>query len=213
MTKDMNESITTAAPKQARAIATHQKILNATVRCLCEIGYAGTSTTVVARRAGVSQGALYKHFGSKQQLLAATTEHLFGELIRDFRGAFAAGAQDEDRVTRALMELWRVFLAPELYAVVELYMVSRTDERLRQAMVPVMMRHRANLLDEARALFPEAAAQNPRFETGVEAIMSAMQGAAISFAVLKDQADGVAFQGFLEHVWRRELEFPYGASA
>ena len=92
----MTDPIPTSAPKQARAIATHQKILDAAVRSLCEIGYAGTSTTAVARGAGVSQGALYKHFGSKQQLLAATTDHLFGQLIRGFRAAFVAGARDDD---------------------------------------------------------------------------------------------------------------------
>jgi len=199
-------------PKQARAIETHRQILDAAVRSLCETGHGGTTTTVVARRAGVSQGALFKHFGSKQQLLAATTGHLFDRLIGEFRAAFAAGARDDDPVARALLELWRVFLAPELYAVLELYMVSRTDKGLRQAMVPVMLRHRENLLVEARALFPEAAAKNPRFEAGVEAIMSAMQGAAISVAVLQEQADGAAFHDFLEHVWRRELEFPYGES-
>lgn len=200
------------APKQARAVATRKKLLKATVQCLCETGYAGTTTTHVAQSAGVSQGALYKHFGSKQQLMAATAGHLFGELISDFRAAFAAGAQEEDRIKRALVELWSVFLTPELYAVLELYMVSRTDPVLRKALAPVLLNHRQNLRVEAQTLFPEAAIQNPRFDAGVEAILAAMQGTALSVAVLGDTLDGVAFNQFLEHVWRREFEVPYGVT-
>ena len=170
----MTETNIPTAPKQARAIATRKKLLKACISSLIEKGYAGTTTTTVAKRAGVSQGALYKHFGSKQQLLAETTEVLFGELIADFRKAFKAGAKDENQIARALNELWRVFLAPGLYAVLELYIVARTDTTLREALTPVLLRHRANLLEEAGALFPEAAANNPQFETGVEAIMSAI---------------------------------------
>ena len=56
---------------QARSRATRVRLLQATAAALEELGYAGASTTEVARRAGVSQGALYKHFPSKVQLLAA----------------------------------------------------------------------------------------------------------------------------------------------
>ena len=75
----MKSDTSRAAPQQARAKATRRKLLNAAVQSLCESGCAGTTTTVVANRAGVSQGALYKHFGSKHQLIAATVEH-FGSL-------------------------------------------------------------------------------------------------------------------------------------
>jgi AcrR family transcriptional regulator len=208
----MKHVATPSIPKQARAIATRVNLLDATVAGLCELGYAGTTTTMVASRAGVSQGALYKHFGSKHQLIAATTEHLFSGLVEDFRAAFAAGAGDEDHLSRALRELWLVFLKPELYAVLELYIAARTDDALRQALVPVLLRHRANLQNEARTLFPGAAEANPRFEMAVDSILSAMQGAAMSAAVLRDLSDGRDFGQFLEHVCRRELEPPYGVS-
>ena len=48
-----------------------------------------------------------------------------------------------------LPQLWAVFLMPELYAVVELYIVARTDEALREELVPVLTAHRENLLVEA----------------------------------------------------------------
>ena len=40
-------------PMQARAVATRRKLLDAAVASLCDSGYAGTTTTLVAQRAGV----------------------------------------------------------------------------------------------------------------------------------------------------------------
>ncbi len=208
----MESATTKKPPTQARAVATRLKLLDAAVQSLCTLGSAKTTTTVVARRAGVSQGALYKHFGSKHDLIAATTEHLFQGLFNDFRAAFAAGGSGQDPVTQVLRELWAVFLSPELYAVVELYIAARTDEALRRALLPVVRRHRDNLHEEARGLFPEAAADNPRFEVAVDTVMSVMQGAAMSAAVLQDHSGAADFARFLEHVCRRELQPPYGAA-
>ena len=42
------ESMTLTPPKQARAIATRNKLLSAAAHCLCELGARGTTTTAVA---------------------------------------------------------------------------------------------------------------------------------------------------------------------
>ena len=200
-------------PIQARAKATRKKLLESAARSLCEFGCRGTTTTVVAAGAGVSQGALYKHFGSKNKLMAATTEYLFSGLVDEFRNAFAAGYGEKDNLSLALRELWAVFLRPELYAIVELYIAARTDEALRQALVPVLWRHRVTLFEEAKRLFPDAAANNPRFVLAVEGLLSAMQGAALSAAVLPEVSEAPEFVDFVEQVCRRELEPPYGGAS
>ncbi|HWL49839.1 MAG TPA: helix-turn-helix domain-containing protein, partial [Acidimicrobiia bacterium] len=53
-----------------------RRLLEATVECLVELGWAGTTTTVVSERAGVSRGAQLHHFPSKQDLVVAAVEHL-----------------------------------------------------------------------------------------------------------------------------------------
>jgi len=203
-----------AVPQQARSIATRKKLLDAAAQSLCSLGYTNITTTVIAHAAGVSQGALYKHFGSKHHLVAATAEHLCRGLVEDFRSAFADERADEgqDQLPRLLRELWVVFLKPELYALIELYIAARTDEPLRLALIPVMQEHRGNLMCEARRLFPEAAAHNPHFEIAVDGIMSALQGAAMSAAVMQNPSRASDLSSFLEHLCRRELEPPYGVA-
>ena len=47
-----------------------QRLLEATVDCLVEHGWSGTSTTLVSQRAGVSRGAQLHHFPTKNDLVA-----------------------------------------------------------------------------------------------------------------------------------------------
>ncbi len=174
-------------PQQARSVATRRRLLDAAVETLLALGLPRTSTTEVCRRAGVSQGALFKHFASKASLLAATTEHLFAQLVEDFRRGFAAIARQEDRVAAAVHALAAIFRQPRLEVAFDLYAASRTDPELHAALAPVLASHRENLHREARALFPEAA-EAPNFVPVVDTVVDALQGAAIGALVLPDPA-------------------------
>ena len=57
--------------QQERSRATQIRLLDATVDCLVEHGWAGTTTTVVAARAGVSRGAQLHHYPTKSALVIA----------------------------------------------------------------------------------------------------------------------------------------------
>ena len=52
--------------QQQRSDETRAALLDATIICLHEVGYAGTSTTLVSERAGVSRGAQTHHFPTKK---------------------------------------------------------------------------------------------------------------------------------------------------
>lgn len=56
-------------PRQARSLATFEAILEAAVRILESLGFAGFNTNAVAERAGVSIGSLYQYFPSKDALI------------------------------------------------------------------------------------------------------------------------------------------------
>ncbi len=48
-----------------------EKIVNAALRLFAEEGYKSTSTSKVAKEAGVSEGLIFRHFGNKEGLLEA----------------------------------------------------------------------------------------------------------------------------------------------
>ncbi len=69
-----------------------QRLLEATVDCLVEHGWSGTSTTLVSQRAGVSRGAQLHHFPTKNDLVLAAVEHLSELRGQELREAAAAAA-------------------------------------------------------------------------------------------------------------------------
>jgi AcrR family transcriptional regulator len=69
-------------------------ILRAAIAVMAEKGYHGTSVRDIAVRAGLSPGALYYHFESKQELLATIMERGIEELLRRTRAALAEAGDD-----------------------------------------------------------------------------------------------------------------------
>lgn len=57
-------------PKQARAKATVEAVLDAGARILVEVGYAGANTNRIAETAGISIGSLYEYFPGKEAVFA-----------------------------------------------------------------------------------------------------------------------------------------------
>lgn len=64
-------------PRQSRAQATVEALLQCTATLLEEQGYSRLTTNHVARRAGISIGSLYQYFPSKEALLHALAERHF----------------------------------------------------------------------------------------------------------------------------------------
>lgn len=193
-------------PPQARTLRTRRRLLDAAVGCLVERGLAGTTTPAVCARAGVSQGALFKHFATKTALLGAAMEHLFAGLVEGYRRDFARAARSRDRVGAAIALLGERFEDPALCAAFELYAGSRTDPELHGALAPVLERHRANLQDAARELFPDVAGRHPDFGPIVDVVISALQGAALGALARPDPAGDAAQRALLEAWVRREFE-------
>jgi AcrR family transcriptional regulator len=57
--------------RQARAEATHGKIIDAAVELFAHAGYGDTDLAAIVRRAGITKGAFYYHFESKEQVADA----------------------------------------------------------------------------------------------------------------------------------------------
>jgi len=126
-------------PQGERTRAMRRRLLEATVECLVELGWAGTTTTVVSERAGVSRGAQLHHFPSKQDLVVAAVEHL-SERRRDDMVAAAADLPEKGRTRAVLDVLAAQFVSPVFFAALELWVAARTDAELRSAVGPLERR-------------------------------------------------------------------------
>jgi len=189
-----------------RSARTRRLLMDAALDCLVEHGYAATTTTVVADRAGVSRGAQLHHFPTRAALVAAAIEHLFDELTSDYRRAFAALAPKGDRLAAAIELLWSMFTRERFAAVVELYTAARTDRRLHTALLPVAEQHRLNVRRLAHEYFPEAARAGADFDTTLAMLTDTMHGMVVSRDVFGKGVDLDAERAILGKVAARLIE-------
>ena len=97
-------------------------ILEAAAGVLAERGYAGTSTNLVAERAGVSVGSLYQYFPNKDSLVQALHERHAGQMFQVIEAVLGTGQRTTLRgqieaIVRALMAAHLV--EPRLHRVLE----------------------------------------------------------------------------------------------
>lgn len=134
----MATSLSVAIPRrrtqEERSTRMRARLLDATVDCLARLGYAGTTTTEIAKRARVSRGAQLHHYPRKEDLVIASVEHVFRLRLEDFGKAFASVPADTDRRPIAVDLFWTMFQGPVFHAWLELVVASRTDKALREAL-------------------------------------------------------------------------------
>jgi AcrR family transcriptional regulator len=174
-------------PQEERTRAMRQRLLEATVDCLVEHGWSGTSTTLVSQRAGVSRGAQLHHFPTKNDLVVAAVEHLSelrGEELRQAARRLPTGK----RRTRAVLEMFADhFTSPVFTAALELWVAARADEVLHAAVVPLEQR----VGREAHLIAVEALGvdqDRPRARELVQATLDLIRGLGLANTISDDTA-------------------------
>ncbi len=136
MTADSATSVV-RIPQEERTRAMRQRLLEATVECLVDAGFTGTSTTLVSKVAGVSRGAQLHHFPTKNDLVVAAVRHLAEQRKVEFAmvtGDLPTGAGR----TRAVLDVLAEYVtSPFFTAALELWVAARSDEQLLAAVGPL----------------------------------------------------------------------------
>jgi AcrR family transcriptional regulator len=197
-----SERVSAPARQQDRSRATQRRLLDATVDCLIEVGWAGTTTTLVAERAGVSRGAQLHHYPTKAALVLAAVAHLLERRGEDL----AAEAGDlsslplANRVDRVIDLLSAVFTGPLFAAALELWVAARTDPALREAMMPLEARFGRDVHRLAVRMLGVDEAQ-PGVRHGVQATLDLLRGLGVASLLTDDTQRRDALLGG----WKRQL--------
>ncbi|MFG3347085.1 TetR/AcrR family transcriptional regulator [Streptomyces sp. NPDC048018] len=112
-------------PKQDRSRATRQRLLEAAVACLAEHGWAGSTVSAVAERAGVSRGAAQHHFPTREDLFTAAVEYVAEERSQALR---TLPPQNRRAVVAALVDL---YTGPLFRAALHLWVAASNEDQLR----------------------------------------------------------------------------------
>jgi AcrR family transcriptional regulator len=173
--------------QQQRSRSMQHRLLDAAVDCLVERGWAGTTTTLVADRAGVSRGAQLHHYRTKSALLIAAVEHLAERRSAELRAEAAGLPPDGDRLEATIELLASLFTGPLFAAAIEVWVAARTDAALRSALVPV----EARFGREVHRLTVELLGANesrPGVREAVQTTLDLMRGLGVANLLTDDSA-------------------------
>ena len=122
----------------ARGQATRLKLLDAAVEAFGRLGYAGTTTQIVADAAGVSRGSMLHQFQTRLDMTLAVAEHAMRRMM-----ATSRRLMDEAGDPRAALLAFPAIAAetqagPAAMAVTEILLASHWDRDLAAALKPLV---------------------------------------------------------------------------
>jgi AcrR family transcriptional regulator len=158
---------------------TRARLLDATIECLAEIGYARMTTADVAARARMSRGAQLYHFQSKADLVATAVDHLLERRHGEFVAGMATLPAGPERADAVVDRLWAMFNGPTFAAWLELVMAARTDADLAPRVADVENRFAARVGITFLELFPEGTTATAEQLAGPALLFSVLQGLAL----------------------------------
>ena len=142
--------------QQERRATTRTTLLEATIGCLGEYGYAGTSISSITEKAGVSRGALLHHFPSKNELIAHAILYFYRQRLARFKaqllGADTSELSLEDRL-RVLKEDFQTWYDTAL----EIEVAMRTNAEIASIEQSLSAIDHEEMSSEYELLFPEFA--------------------------------------------------------
>ncbi|MBW2699114.1 MAG: TetR/AcrR family transcriptional regulator [Deltaproteobacteria bacterium] len=92
-----------------RTALTRAKIMNAVVDCIADVGFGRTTAAEIARRSGMTWGAVQHHFGSKKGILIAVLEDSFDRFAQKLSDIETQGIPLEKRVDQFIDRAWEHF--------------------------------------------------------------------------------------------------------
>ena len=173
-----------ARTQQQRREETIARLLDASIETIVEVGYARASAAVIARRAKVSGGALFRHFPTMGDFMAATAQEVMRRQLGLFSKRAAEIPADRPALEAALTVLRDVTGNATNTVMYELLVAARTDEKLRATLKDVLTEYAANIYETARALPGADQFPDETFAALTAILTNTFDGAAIVRAVL-----------------------------
>lgn len=163
--------------------ATRTALIDATIDCLTEDGYAALTTRVVADRAGVAQSTLMHHFVSREALLVEAVTQVAMRMADEALDAIDLAAMREpDHREAVLDQTWRTFTAPRALAAAQLWAAAWAEPELAAALRESEERLSAILHSTASMLFPDVA-DDPRFGALIDTAVSLLRGMVLALPI------------------------------
>jgi AcrR family transcriptional regulator len=155
---------------------TRRALLDATVECLVQDGYAGLTTRNVAERAGVAQSTFMHHFPTRDAFLIEAVTHVALRLLDDALDQIdLAALRSPEHREKVLDQAWREFTSPEALAAAQLWAAVWSEPELAGTLRSLEQRLDSIIGVAATTLFPDQS-DDPRFPALLDLAVSLIRG-------------------------------------
>jgi AcrR family transcriptional regulator len=170
-----------------KSAETRRRLLDAAIVCLTDRGYANTTTSEIADRAGLSRGAQLYHFPKKEELLASAVEYLFELKFGEIKEKVSRLTNENDRRAMAIDMLWEIANNRLGTALIELMVASRTDSYL-QASVGAANERIGELINRSfQELFPRPEDAHADYDLIPHVVCLVVEGMALEGMTLNSE--------------------------
>lgn len=118
-----------------RSTETRRKLIEAAVQLVHESGFGRLTINDVARRAGLTSGAVQHHFSSSRELLRAVAEAVYPLFQTSIEEVTAEDLSYEERIHHLVDIYWGLYRMPEYLVFWELLFGTRDNEELREVLL------------------------------------------------------------------------------
>ena len=174
-----------AVKGQVRGNRTRQLIIDETIRCVREEGFAAISASHIAERAGVTWGVIQYHFGDRNAVLMAVVDHGYDLLREAIDDVEVPVGSTRERVQAIVDAGWDAFSNPASLAAFEILIATRArrDEGVEEHLTDL-----GNQLARlGRALDP--AGKGRRGQALGNLFWAALRGLALAQMVVREPLD------------------------
>ena len=173
-----------ARTQQQRREETVGRLLDACIATIVDVGYAKASAAVITKRAGVSVGALFRHFETMGDFMAATASEVLRRQIETGTKRVAEIPADQPALEAGLAILRAITSGPINAVFYELMIAARTDKKLRETMQHELGQYSQKIYDAVRALPGANSYPEETFPVLLTLVRNVFDGAAVVEGVL-----------------------------
>ena len=165
----------------AKSKATRDKIISAVIGLIKEDGFAGASSTKIARRAGVSWGAVQHHFGGKEEILEAVLERSHLKYAESLGASKFTQGDAGTRISRYVNAAWRHYQGEEYMATLEILLAARGDNNASRELP--FSQNRADHLQLARRIFHDSTVSDKQMREAIYTVHCMLMGIVIQMVL------------------------------
>lgn len=182
--------------------------MDAAIACICDRGLTDATGEAIAKRAGVTRGAMQHHFGARSDLLLAVVEDFGRALFQQSDETYPAHASIADRVTMICERYWAIVSDRHFIAVIQIWLGTRSDPALYRNLLDKMQWFEAELDRRWIRIFRDCALDPARVVVARHVALATLRGLAIRMIYRKDRTRWAAELALLQEMLTHVLAEP-----